>query len=109
MNEVPMAFNQGCKGLVPRACIEQKYLYYFLYSSVNLLNDLGTGATFKELSSTKVKSVAIPLPPLAEQRRIVAVLDTAFAGLTTATAHTRRKLDLLQEIKHSTLHQAFKT
>ena len=55
INIVPMATNQGCKGLVPKPDLDHKYLFYYLGSIVRLLNDLGTGATFKELSGGKLK------------------------------------------------------
>src|SRR5258705_363347 len=50
INTVPMATNQGCKGLVPKPNVDHKYVYYYLSSIIGLLNDLGAGATFKELS-----------------------------------------------------------
>ncbi|TBR11967.1 MAG: restriction endonuclease subunit S, partial [Rugosibacter sp.] len=71
INTMPMATNQGCKGLVPRNGLDNKYLYYYLASIVPLLNDLGTGATFKELSGGKLKEVPVPVAPLPEQHRIV--------------------------------------
>jgi type I restriction enzyme, S subunit len=40
INTEPMSTNQGCKGLVPRSQIDHKYLYYYLGSIVELLNDL---------------------------------------------------------------------
>lgn len=92
INELPMATNQGCKGLVPGAGLEHKFLYYFLLGSVDLLQSLGTGATFKELSGGKLKEIAIPVPPLPEQRRIVAILDKAFAAIATAKANTEKNL-----------------
>lgn len=75
INEVPMATNQGCKTLVPSRSLNFKFLYYFLKANVPLLDSLGTGATFRELSAGKLKEVTIPVPPLAEQQRIVAKLD----------------------------------
>ena len=78
MNTVPMAFNQGCRGIVPSDKLDPVYLYHFLNMSRDLLNELGSGTTFKELSATNLKSVKVPLPPLEEQQRIVAVLDEAF-------------------------------
>lgn len=83
INQVPMSFNQGCKGLVPSDEIIVEYLYYFLISSKQLLNDLGTGATFKEISAKTLHLVDVPLPPIAEQQRIVAKLDAAFAEIDT--------------------------
>ena len=84
INEVEMSFNQGCKGLVPTDEITVEYLYYFLFSSKQLLNDLGTGTTFKEISGKTLSNVEIPLPPLAEQQRIVAKLDAAFSEIDGA-------------------------
>lgn len=55
INIAPMATNQGCKGLIPRNQLQHKFLYYYLSSIVDLLNSLGTGATFKELSGGKLK------------------------------------------------------
>ena len=50
INEVPMATNQGCKGFVIGKELYPEFLYFFLLSSTELLNKLGTGATFKEVS-----------------------------------------------------------
>ncbi len=98
INTVPMAFNQGCRGMVPAGCLDLKYLFYFLSANIVLLNDLGTGTTFKELSSGALKAVPIPLPPLDEQKRIVAVLDAAFEGLTRARTHVETNLQNAREL-----------
>ena len=92
INTKPMSTNQGCKSLVPSSQIQHKFLYYYLSSIVELLESLGTGATFKELSGSKLKEVPVPVPPLAEQQRIVAVLDEAFAGLAIAEANAATNL-----------------
>jgi type I restriction enzyme S subunit len=101
INTEPMATNQGCKGLVPRKQIDHKFLYYYLGSIVELLNDLGTGATFKELSGGKLKEVPVPLPPLPEQQRIVTLLDEAFDGIATAKAHAEKNLQNARAIFES--------
>jgi type I restriction enzyme S subunit len=92
INTAPMATNQGCKGLVPTGQLETKFLYYYLASNVDLLNALGTGTTFKELSGTKLKEVPIPFPPAPDQERIVGILDEAFDGIATAKANTEKNL-----------------
>jgi type I restriction enzyme S subunit len=107
INTEPMGTNQGCKGLVPRSQIEHKFLYFYLSSIVDLLNSLGTGATFKELSGGKLKEVAIPVPPLAEQRRIVGLLDEAFDGLATAKSHAERNLENAHALFESHLQSVF--
>lgn len=109
INETPMAFNQGCRGLVPSDQIDTEYLYYFLLLSRPKLNELGTGTTFKELSATRLKSVNVPLPPLEEQRRIVAVLDEAFEGLDRARKNTETNLTNARELFESYLKIHFES
>ena len=107
INMTPMATNQGCKGLVPRGRVDHKFLYYYLGSIVDLLNDLGTGATFKELSGGKLKEVPVPLPPLPEQQRIVTLLDEAFDGIATAKAHAEKNLQNARAVFESHLQSIF--
>ena len=107
INTEPMATNQGCKGLIPRTQLQHKFLYYYLSSGVDLLNSLGTGATFKELSGGKLKEVTIPVPPLAEQERIVGLLDEAFAGLATAKANAEKNLHNARALFESHLQSVF--
>lgn len=107
INIAPMATNQGCKGLVPRAGLENKYLYYYLASIVPLLNDLGTGATFKELSGAKLKEVPIPLPSLPEQQRIITILDEAFSSIATARTNAEQNLKNARELFESHLQSVF--
>ena len=107
INTEPMATNQGCKGLVPRNGLDSKYLYYYLASIVTLLNELGSGATFKELSGGKLKEVPVPVAPLPEQRRIVAILDEAFDGIATAKANAEKNLQNARALFDSHLQSVF--
>ena len=107
INTELMATNQGCKGLIPRNQLQHKFLYYYLISIVDLLNSLGTGATFKELSGGKLKEVQVPVPPLAEQQRIVGLLDEAFEGLATAKANAEKNLQNARALFESHLQSVF--
>jgi type I restriction enzyme S subunit len=80
-----MATNQGCKSLIPKEGLDFNFLYYYLKANVELLESLGTGTTFKELSGTQLKTVTIPVPALEEQKRIVELLDAATARVTELT------------------------
>ena len=107
INTTPMAFNQGCRGIVPRNGLDHVFLYYFLLANREPLDSLGTGTTFKELSGGSLKAVPIPLPPLQEQHQIVAVLDEAFEGLARARAHAEANLRDARELFDSALHILF--
>lgn len=102
-----MAFNQGCKGLVPKSVLYHLYLFHYLSSITDVLNDLGTGATFKELSGHKLKEVNIPVPPLSEQHRIVEILDKAFADIGKAKAIAEQNLRNARELFESQLNEVF--
>ena len=107
LNDVPMAFNQGCRGLIPSDELDPLFLYYFLLAERDQLNELGTGTTFKELSATNLKSVEIPLPPLEEQQRIIAILDEAFEGLDRAKANAEANLASAKELFQAALDGLF--
>ena len=107
INETPMATNQGCRGLVPHEKLHYKFLYYFLLGNVRLLNDLGTGTTFKELPATKLKKVLLPLPSLPEQKCIATFLDKLSAEKQTLVETYKTKIHSLAELKQSLLHQTF--
>ena len=53
------------------------------------------------------RTFTIPLPPLPEQQRIVAILDEAFAGLATATANAEKNLKNVRELFESYLNSVF--
>ena len=107
INTEPMATNQGCKGLIPHHGVDHKFLYYYLGGIVELLNDLGTGATFKELSGGKLKGVPLLLPSLPEQQRIVAILDEAFEGIATAKANAEKNLQNARDLFDGSLAKLF--
>ncbi len=107
INTKPMATNQGCKGLIPGGQLQHKFLYYYLSSIVDLLNDLGTGATFKELSGGKLKEVTVPVAPPLEQRRIVGILDEAFEAIATAKANVEKNLQNARVLFESHLQSVF--
>jgi len=106
INKKEIATNQGCKGIVPKEGLLNLYIYYFLKNSVGLLQSLGTGTTFKELSSTKLSQITISLPPLNEQRRIVAKLDTLFSHTRKAREELDRIPDLIKRYKQAVLSAA---
>lgn len=51
------------------------YIYYYFLTIKNSLERVSTGSTFKAINSEIVKNIIIPLPPLAEQKRIVEKIE----------------------------------
>jgi type I restriction enzyme, S subunit len=74
---------QGVKLLAPRACFDPKFLYYLLPTLD--LADRGYSRHFQYL-----RKLALPAPPLAVQRRIVAAIEEHLSELDAAVAGLRR-------------------
>lgn len=89
--------------------VEQDFLYYVLSSDLvfQQFDRLAAGSTVRNLNIGLVKGVTIPFPPLAEQQRIVGVLDEAFAGLATAQATAEKNLQNARALFESHLQSVF--
>ena len=73
------------------------------------LSEFVTGLTVPKLNQANLKTILIPLPPLAEQQRIVAKLDAAFAEIDDALSLTRQREVALTSLKSSILSNELKT
>lgn len=60
-----------------------KYLYYYLRSNINLLEDGFIGSNQKKITKEYVQNIKIPIPPLEKQNEIVADCDLLFAQIQT--------------------------
>ena len=70
--EVPLCTNQGFKSMIcNKSYILPEYLYYYLQTKVEDLNNISTGSTFKELSGSLLKAYKINIHELSEQQHIV--------------------------------------
>src|SRR5690606_2670687 len=67
----------------------------------------GFWATFLELSTRNLSSVRIPVPPLPEQQRIVAILDETFSAIDKAKANAEQNLKNAKELFESYLQGVF--
>ncbi len=65
----------------PDASVDSGYLSHFFKSPIywNQITNMANGAAQPGVNSSKLKELEIPLPPLAEQKRIAAILDKADA------------------------------
>lgn len=79
------------------------------HSYLSSVESLITGATRQRISRSNLGQVSIPVPPLPEQKRIVAVLDEAFAGIATATDNAKKNLQNARELFESHLQSIFTT
>ena len=86
-----------------------KYLFYVLiteYSQKQVGSIVGGTAT-PTLSQKNLGRLYIPIPPLSEQKQIVAILDEAFEAIDQAKANIERNIQNAQELFQSKLNQVF--
>jgi type I restriction enzyme, S subunit len=92
------SFNGHCSTeifpLQPSPTLAAEYLHYwFLQDSViAAIAATCTGARMPRADMDAVMAFPIPVPPLPEQRRIVAILDEAFEGIAAAKANAEKNL-----------------
>ena len=96
---VPAATNQGCRTLVPHPGTDNRYAYYALLTSRPVLQSLGKGSTFMELTPTDLGGHPTPRPPLEEQRAIAEFLDHETGKIDTLVARKRLLLERLAEYR----------
>ena len=68
--------NQGCKSVTP-LIININFLYWILQGRTKDIILRSSGTTFKEISAMEFGSTLVPIPPLAEQQRIVGAIESA--------------------------------
>ena len=71
----PMTTNQACCACIPYTGIYNKYLFYYLLSMRSIFIEKGKGGAQPNISKEIIVNSVFPLPPLAEQKRIVAKLE----------------------------------
>ena len=95
--------------LRPKARVLTRFLFYSLFSErfSKKIAGLQRGAAYPAVSDADVKAREILVPPLPEQKRIVAILDEAFAGIATAVANTEKNLANARRLFESYLNAVF--
>ncbi|MCI7407171.1 MAG: restriction endonuclease subunit S [Candidatus Onthomorpha sp.] len=75
----PAATNQACCACIEYGVVEQLFLFYFLLSQRTAFIEKGGGGAQPNISKEIILHTSFPLPPLEEQKRIVAEIERWFA------------------------------
>ena len=97
--------NNHAHVLKPANYIDYTWLIYYLnYSD---LTPFVKGATVPKLNQENTRNIPIPIPPLEEQKRIVAVLDKKFAQIETLKTAADKNLQNTKQLFQAELEKAF--
>jgi type I restriction enzyme S subunit len=105
----PAVLNQRvCKVSVrDETSYDSGFLLYVLPGYLDAINVMTSSVTVKHLSSRTVQEIPLPLPPIAEQRRIVAAIEEHFSRLDAAEETLRRADRRLRVLREAILEAAF--
>jgi type I restriction enzyme, S subunit len=105
--------DSNCSDLVivrPKRDTSPHFLAAFFNSAIGKQLVLGkiVGAAQKHFNITAAKAVILHVPPMTKQRAIIAKIDELRTKIRHLSSIYQQKLDALEELKKSLLHQAFR-
>jgi type I restriction enzyme S subunit len=82
---------------------------YWLVYNLNFQNLMPfiSGMTVPKLNQGNMRKIQIPIPPLPEQKQIVAILDKAFAAIDQAQAKIEKNIENAKELFQSKINKVF--
>lgn len=94
----------------PVGGLSQEWLYYYLSREafrVEGAAQMSGAVGHRRISKEFVESYPIPIPPLAEQHRIVSILDKAFSAMETSKVNAEKNLQSTHALFDSYLVSVF--
>ena len=99
--------NDGVAALLGTDYPLKLYLLYFLHTQTALLRGVNQGAAQPNLNTAIIKSIWVPLPPLAEQEQIVALVEERLSQIDSAEKTIDAELIRSKKLRQSILKRAF--
>lgn len=87
--------------------LDPRYLFYGINKYLKDIEDVTGFTTVKHISARQIREIEFPLPSIDEQKRIVEILDEAFAGIDQAIANTEQNLASACELFESYVDAIF--
>jgi type I restriction enzyme S subunit len=103
----PMATSQDFVNWICEDQLDADYLKYLYIAEGDGLLRFASGAVHQTIYFPEVKAFHVCLPPIGEQKRIVATLDQALEAATRATANTDRNVSNAEALYQSFLDDTF--
>ena len=87
--------------------LNKQFYYYWLMNDTERLKGGGHGTGMIHVTKEMMEQSIVPVPPLAEQQRIVDRIESLFAKLDEAKEKAQSVLDSFETRKAAILHKAF--
>ena len=108
-DDYDFAFGGFMGMLTPRDVLIPRYFFHLMTSGPykDFIAALADGANINNLKFADLQRFPVPIPPLPEQHRIVAILDEAFEAIATAKANAEKNLQNARALFESHLQSVF--
>lgn len=84
-----------------KSSLNLKYVYYYLYNNLDIMNDLYTGDIIKHISRASIKGIKIPFPSLEKQNEIVEYCEKHYMNIKKLEEEIENyKIHIMQYIKN---------
>ncbi|MDX9712976.1 MAG: restriction endonuclease subunit S [Ignavibacteriaceae bacterium] len=104
---IEAATNQAVAAIFTPKNLSSKFLYWFLFSYREKLLTQRIGGAQPNISQGTLRNIPIPLPPLAEQKKIVEKIEELFSGLDSGVASLKKAKEQIKLYRQSVLVSAF--
>ena len=101
-----LAINQGCISCVPAIECDIRYYYFILSIYTEQFNLLGSGTTFKEISSKDFGNFTVPAPSVSVQEKLADYLDRKCSQIDAIIARQQEVIKKLKAYKLSVITEA---
>jgi type I restriction enzyme, S subunit len=92
---------------IDKSKITSRFLMFSLQNKFDALTNEARGVAQKGIYLNQLNNFTIPIPPLTEQKHIVATLDEAFTAIAKAKENTEMNLQNAKELFESELNSVF--
>ncbi|MFE4950411.1 restriction endonuclease subunit S [Leifsonia sp. NPDC056665] len=104
--ELETTLNQSLAAVVPTSAVEYRFVQYWLAANYASIRNLAGGDLRDGLNLQHIKSVGLPLPPIAEQRAIADFLDRETAEIDAFIEDQEELIRVLSERRDATISSA---
>lgn len=105
--DVECCIGRGLAAIRPGNQADRNFILAALRLLESKIESLGSGSTFHAIKRDDLESLAIPLPPLPEQKRIAAILNQQMATVDRARAATQAQLETAKALPAAYLRVVF--
>jgi type I restriction enzyme S subunit len=108
LNTKPMCTNQGFKSFIPSSQMHNWFLFFVLKYFVPVLQSMGRGQTFTEISKKQVVNFEIPFPTLPIQHHIATVLKEKMTYADKLYTSIEKQFEAINALSQAILRKAFR-